>query len=157
MAKNVNTNVGDLTMVQKKDRETGEAYWSGRGRFQTLRMILDIEIFPLERAPDAPEADENTPTHRITHNLGNGEGSELGVAWQREITRGDFEGEPMFSIALNHPEMPDWAAQLAAFPRNKNGAYVIQHQRQRGGGIVTAAAGDGVLKREANQGDDIPY
>lgn len=137
MARDVRTNVGKLKVTSSRSKFSGVPVFAAIGMLMTLQARYEISMDPIERPADAPPATEDSPTHKITMRGG---GAELGVAWMREISRGDHEGEPMFSIALNHPDLPEWASNLAAFPRSKQGDYEIQHQRRRGGG-VTAAAG----------------
>jgi len=150
MAKDVRTVVGELFIRERPDKTTGEIQFAGDGVFRTLQFQLDIRLDPLERSASAPPPTEDTPTHRVCHSPRGGSPVDLGVAWQREITRGDYIGRPMFSIALNHPDMPDWAANLAAFPRDKAGKYSIEHQRRRAAPIEPGGGDD---KRD----DDIPY
>lgn len=129
MTKNVNTKVGELKIRETTDDRTGEVTYSLRGVFHTLQNSLAIQIEPLERDPSAPRPTDDTPTHRVS--IEGRKNADLGVAWERNIERGDYAGRPMFSIALNHPEMPDWAGQLAAFPRGNAGEYHLIHQRSR--------------------------
>ena len=154
MAKSVNTKVGALRMVERAAQTTGEVYWSGRGEISTLSTTYQIGVGVLERDPSAPPATDDTPTHGIYVLIGNGQqGAQIGVAWQRKITRGDFVKKPMFSIAINHPEMPDWMSNLAAFPRDDHGTYSIEHQWQR----AAPAARGGAESSSAGPDDEIPY
>jgi uncharacterized protein (DUF736 family) len=148
--KDVNVKVGELKLRERKDERTGEVTSELRGIFTTLQFSIAIAIDTLERDASAPKATDDTPTHRVTAQIGNGK-AELGVAWERNIERGDYKGRPMFSIALNHPEMPDWASNLAAFPRGNSGEYHIFFQRRRQP-QGAAPAGQG-----ADMDDEIPF
>ena len=132
MAKSVSTKVGQLHIREYKRKDSGEVFYAGSGDLASLKLQLSIGMKPLERGEDAPEATEDTPTHGVWQLSGGTAVAQLGVAWERPITKGRFKDKaPMFSIALNHPDLPDWMGQLAAFPRDENGLYHIEHQRQR--------------------------
>jgi hypothetical protein len=132
MAKDVRTPVGSLHIREYKDKSSGEVFYAGQGDFATLNRSYAIGLKPLQRDPNAPKATEDTPTHGIWLLQGGQALTQLGVAWERPITRGDFKDKfPMFSIAMNHPDLPDWAGNLAAFPRSEDGTFAIEHRRQR--------------------------
>jgi uncharacterized protein (DUF736 family) len=154
MARDIRTNVGKLKVLTTRPKAGGSPIFSAIGVFLTLTARYDIQMDPIERAEDAPPATDDTPTHKITMRGGS---AEIGVAWMREITKGEHEGEPMFSIALNHPDLPEWAANLAAFPRSKNGDYEIQHQRRRAQPVTAAAEAGGKGGASADVDDEIPF
>lgn len=133
MAKDVRTPVGSLHIREYKSKATGEVFYAGQGDFATLNRSYAIGLKPVpERDANAPAATKDTPTHDIWLLQGGQATAHLGVAWQRAITRGDFADKlPMFSISMNHPDLPSWSANLAAFPRNEDGTYAIEHRRQR--------------------------
>lgn len=153
MARDIRTNVGKLKVSLHREKG-GTPFYSAIGVFATLTARYDISMEPIERSADAPPATDDTPTHKITMR---NSPAEIGVAWLREITRGDYEGEPMFSIALNHPDLPEWAANLAAFPRSKAGDYEISHQRRRAASVESAGADEGAASAAGNKKDEIPY
>lgn len=147
--KNVNVKVGELKSREQQDERTGEVATFLRGVFHTLRASIDILIEPLQRDANAPAATDDTPTHQVTIN--GRKSAELGVAWERPIERGDYKGRSMFSVALNHPDLPEWAANMAAFPRGNAGEYHLLYQRRRQPAAQAAEAGG------AGEEDEIPY
>ncbi|MHA7871300.1 MAG: DUF736 family protein [Hyphococcus sp.] len=100
------------------------------GKIRTLKASLSFLVTP-DKASDR----ERAPTHRIEVKQGE-EWFKIGVAWVREMQRGDNVGKPMFSLSLEDPDLPGWMSNLAAFPagvRGEGGAeiYEIVHQRER--------------------------
>ena len=75
-------------------------YWSDlRGPIRTLAFKGDIRIAAISN----PSANPDAPTHRVFMRDPDGEMTETGGAWKREITRGPKQGEAFLSVTLDDP------------------------------------------------------
>ena len=83
------------------------------GGFRTLTVGLNFTL-----APRGGKQAENAPTHDAYVVMQTGETVPIGVAWLKEIQRGNYAGEPMFSITLDDPSF-DAPLNLNAYPRGK--------------------------------------
>ena len=113
--------VGNLT---RTETESGVGVYSGM--ISVLKGDFRTTIIKHPRA-----GNDNAPTHQIFFLLNNGERRlAVGVAWERKLQRGDHAGRDMLSINIDHPELPDWMGNIAAFPANEEGGYSVVHGRQ---------------------------
>lgn len=113
--------------MEVKTTDNGEVM--ARGRVDTINHSL---VFLM--SPDGPSQSEKAPTHKIEVKKGE-RYIRVGVAWMREMKRGENIGKKMFSLSLEDPDLPEWMGNIAAFPvgvGSEDGElYEIQHNRQR--------------------------
>ena len=92
-----------------------------RGELTTLHTHFQFGMKAADRVSD------NSPSHEIWAKGSHGKMAHVGVAWQRDIKRGEHQGQVMFSLLIDDPELPE--IQASAFPNGEG--WVIQTERKR--------------------------
>lgn len=119
-------NVGQLLVMR-----TNSGVPVARGKVQTWRARFGFSMEPIREERSSDKA----PTHALMMKSEAGEMIQVGVAWQREITRGERAGQPMFGLAFSDPDLPEWTGNLAAFPTGERDdageIFRITHERPR--------------------------
>lgn len=112
-------------LVMKNDKGKLHA----KGNIRTMSVNLKFAVRPTDEMPS-----EKSPTHVLEFKTDDGF-VQIGAAWQREMVRGSAAGQPMFSLAFSDPALPDFLANIAAFPTDEEDdagvVYRIEFDRAR--------------------------
>ena len=86
-------------------------FWKDlKGHVRTLRFNAEIRITRNADQSSNPDA----PTHKITARGPTGEVIEVGSAWTKIITRGEFDGDEFLSATIDDPSF-DHSLNFAVF------------------------------------------
>lgn len=104
---------------------------------------------------------DKAPTHIIRCVAPHGQAVNIGVAWERSISRGASAGGVMFSLSFSDPEFGEEPIYASAFPEVP-GTWGVQLERKRRPEGTTQpqsgeAAANGPASGAAMGGDSSPF
>ena len=85
--------------------------------------------FPFALKPNPRQQTDKSPTHIVVTKDSHGP-VQIGIAWERQLERGNYAGLSMFSLIVNDPSF-DRELGFSAFPMNNAGDYDIALDRVR--------------------------
>jgi len=95
------------------------------GEINTLEHYFGFELSKINNAQS-----DKAPTHEIMAKKSNGTFVKIGVAWERQMSRGDFNGHSMFSLSFDDPRFSE-KLNFSCFPEDNDGNYSVNFERPR--------------------------
>lgn len=146
--------IGEINEIPQGERRVLQ------GHFTTAMHHVQFLLRPI---PQAEQRTDRSPTHEMMMRGGHGQWATIGLAWTRQIERGENSGRTMFSLMLEDPDLPE--LQLTAFPaqsENQHGCdrWTVETERKRQRrGLPDAGQStqEGEQSRSAPVEDEIPF
>lgn len=96
--------------------------------FGTISTLQFSFRFELRKLPI--RENENAPNYGIFVDNKDGVETQIGVAWKKQVQRGENTGEPFFALSFDDPSF-NKPLSVAAFKDSKTGEWEIVYRRRQ--------------------------